>query len=463
MRWLVKNKISLISIFLFASALFLIGQNLSKPFYGEHDWNGVRYGNIARNYLRYGLFETKFGQIENSGQVSKEEFEYFTHYPPLLPLIVALSYKLFGISEWSTRLVPLLFSSGTIVLIFLIGNKLWNSKIGVIASLIALVTPMALYFGKTPVHEPLVMFFVLVAFYGYLMTKEKILFAKYIFISGLILAHLTTWAGYFLLPAIALVTLLKKDFNNLKAIIPYFLIPLAMFSFHIFHIKLSTGSVIGGDLLEAFFQRSSLEKSIQPEGFNLFSYLGKLKIWIFTLYSFSLTTLSIGWLLFKFGKFDESDWDLLILGIFGITYLVIFPNAAFIHNYLVVYLMPFMALAGARTIFKISETKLLRKFSFPLIVVLLSLIALEKKDYLRALALSNADRFAVNVGKAISEQTDPSDRVLVIPQKFSHEADKFLRFYGDRDIFYSNEDLEGFQVKVFVDTKMQKFEIMQSR
>src|SRR3989344_1806206 len=101
-----------IPFFLFLVTFFVVVKNLDKPFVGIHDWNGARYGNIARNYLRYGFFTTKFSQVENSGEVVPFEFQYYTHYPPLLPILISLSYYIFDIGEWQTRTVPLLATAG---------------------------------------------------------------------------------------------------------------------------------------------------------------------------------------------------------------------------------------------------------------------------------------------------------------------------------------------------------------
>lgn len=155
MKNFFKSKILLAGA-IFILSFFWIGQNLDKPFWGEHDWNGVRYGNIARNYLRYGLLQTRLGQVENSGPVLPGEFEYYTRYPPLLPFLIAISYKIFGISEWSTRLFSL--------------------RAGVLAALLVLATPMVGYFGKNPSHEPLTLFFILLAFYGYIRARKLLRF-----------------------------------------------------------------------------------------------------------------------------------------------------------------------------------------------------------------------------------------------------------------------------------------------
>lgn len=164
--------ILLISVLLFGLSLFVLTKNINKPFIGIHDWNGARYGLIAKNYLRYGLLQTKFGQSQDATQ-HPTPGNFYTHYPPLLPLAITASYAVFGISEAATRLVPILTTSASLVLIFLLGKMLFGYKVGIIASLLALATPLVRYFGKNASHEPLVVFFALVAFLGAILIYKK--------------------------------------------------------------------------------------------------------------------------------------------------------------------------------------------------------------------------------------------------------------------------------------------------
>lgn len=446
-----------VAIFLFVLSLVLIGQNLDKPFWGEHDWNGVRYGNIARNYLRYGLLETKFGQVENSGTIRKEEFEYFTHYPPLLPLFISFSYKLFGMSEWSTRIVPLLFTSGSIALIFLIVTHLWDIKTGILSSLLIIFTPLILYFGKNPVHEPQVIFFVILAYFAYLKNL------KLLFLVSLIMAHFSTWAGFFLVPAITLVEILKKSYAKAKSILPFWILSILIFLIHIVHTKILTGNYLGGDLLSIFGERIGFSEIGKIPELNPLSYVGKIRIWISTLYTNTLVILTIIWLISKrFSKMTTQDWAIVTLGIFGIAYFIFFYNAAFIHNYLTFYLLPFFALAGALGLRQLINFKFFKKISYVLIIIIIMFIALERRSFLKALNESSVDRFAVEVGKAINKNSKPNDLILVSPLKFSYSADKFLRFYSDRKIIYSDEE-EDYDFKVKVDQDNGKFEIMRKR
>lgn len=444
----------IISFLLFLLSFFLIGQNLNKPFWGEHDWNGVRYGNIARNYLKHGFINLKFAQIENSGLVSKDQFEFFTHYPPLLPILISLNLLVFGISEWSIRLIPLLATSITITIIFLIGYKIKNISLGILASLFALVTPMVNYFGKLPSHEPLVLFFVTLSFLFFLYYRDsKNNNWKILLIVSLIFAHLSTWAGFFLLPAIIITDFIQNKFRT--NLLPFLFIPISTFAFYLFFNYIITNSFFGGDLIGVFLQRTSLEKNIQPQGLNLFNYLNQIRVWMSSLYSLTLMLLSIIWILLKlFRGLSKSDWDILTLGIFGIIYLLIFPNAAFIHNYLVIYLLPFIVISSASVIFLIRDKKLVKIIS----VAFLILIFFEGRDYLDALNKSHGDELAVRVGKAINQESNNDDTILISPKEFSYSADKFLRFYSDRSLIYS-EDL-NYDVKVIIDQYNQKFEII---
>lgn len=461
---MVEHKIILIAVFLFVITSLFLGNNLNKPFYGEHDWNGVRYGNIARNYLRYGLFETRFGQVENSGTVKSKEFEFYTHYPPLMPLLITLSYKIFGISEWSTRLVPLLATSGTISLIFLIGKSLFNFKTGALAALLVLFTPMVLYFGKNPVHEPVVLFFVLISFLGFIETynlqkqKRKVpLKYTIMFFGGMILAELTAWAGYFLVPALTLVLLIKRDFKFVRSLIPWWILSVVIFSSHILHVYILTESPFGGSLVESLLQRTSLSEAGRLQGFNVISYLNQLRLWISALYTITLVSLSVLGMV-VLGK--NKTWLVLVWGIFGLIYLIVFSNSVFIHNYLIFYLLPFVALTAALGMEKLLQMEFWKRFKLVLPVLVILLIFLERREFLLALNRSDGNLLAWQVGRAINQQTRRDETALVMPKSFSYSAEKFLKFYADRKIVYSNEDSIIYDAKVLIDPRHKRFEII---
>lgn len=456
---LQKNRVVVTSLALFFLTFFLLGQNISKPFVGEHDWNGVRYGNIARNYLRYGLWNLKFSQIENSGFVRGEDYIFFTHYPPLLPILLAGSFTIFGITEWAARLVPIVATSGSVVLIFLLGRELFNFRVGFLASVLVIPTPLVLYFGKTPVHEPLVVFFMLLAYFGYLQRRETKY--KILFIFGLIFAHLSTWAGYFLLPGITLEALLRKDLREAKSLIVYWAIPLTLFTLHVFQAFFTTGSLAGGNLDGAFLLRSGISAEGRLSDFNIISYAERIRLWFFNMYTIPLCLLSAVWIVRGFIlKRFLSEWRVYVLAIPPLAYFLIFPNAVFIHNYLVFYFLPFMALSASLGLGLIEQSRIMRNDKFALSVLALALVALERSNVNYALQKSNADYFSVSVAKAINAEVPADARVLVTPPKFFYGAEKFLRFYGDRSLVaYKDADVLKYDIEVKVDTERGSYEI----
>lgn len=459
--FLIRHKTLLTGTLIFIITALLLSINLNKPFYGEHDWNGARYGNIARNYLRYGFWETKFGQIDNSGFTSPENFKYFTHYPQLLPILISLSYKIFNISEWSTRLVPLFFTSGLMVIIYLISQIVSNSKIGILASLLVLLTPQVLYFGKNPVHEPPVTFFISLALIGYLKyTQNKLPGYKAIFFIGIILAGLTTWAGYFLLPALTLVLLLKKQFNQIKELIPLYIVSFGLFFLHLMHTYFLTGQFLGGDLSGAFLQRAGLSEAGKIEGLNFFSYLDRIRLWFSSLYGTVLLLLSLMWVIIHYNRLlEKNNWIVLVLFVFGSLYLVLFPNSSYIHNYLTFYLLPFIAISSALSLNYFLS--FFRKAKFLLCIIILVLILLEGLNKLAALNASHADELAWKVGREINYRTRTEDVILITPISFVYSAEKFLLFYSDRNLVYLKDNkIPKYDRKVEVDVSNKTFKLL---
>ncbi|OFX91540.1 MAG: hypothetical protein A2W97_04920 [Bacteroidetes bacterium GWE2_40_63] len=67
--------------------------------------------------------------------------------PPLFMLILHFWIKLFGISPFSVRIMPLLFNSLTAVFIFLAGKKVFNIWAGIIGTIVFLLSTYHFYFG----------------------------------------------------------------------------------------------------------------------------------------------------------------------------------------------------------------------------------------------------------------------------------------------------------------------------
>ena len=334
----------------FVLIIFLLGvtvlsHNLAKPFYGHHDWNGVYYGNIAKNYLNLGFLQTKLGQVTNFKPQPNEPLNFYTHYPPLYPILLALFYRIFGTTDLVARLLSVSLTLGSFIIVYLIGFNLTRSKLASFASGLVMLTPMIRYFSKMPSQEALMIFLSVFSIHC-LLTKKNRWFYFSVIANGL-----SGWAGYFLYPLLF--------FLNRRLAIKACLLLSVTFFLHLLHTYLLTGSILGGGILDALLLRLGLFPllgKVEPELPGQFSWIAYLikEVRILTIYySFSLLLLSGLGLFFS----RRLRPILLVLLFWGLSYPLIFSNVVFVHEYFNLFFWPFLALSLTVLIQRLNKNK----------------------------------------------------------------------------------------------------------
>lgn len=66
--------------------------------------------------------------------------EPYWNKPPLIHWLIALSYGLFGVSEWSTRIIPAILSACCVPLLYLIGKEIFDCRLTAIFSALVYLT-----------------------------------------------------------------------------------------------------------------------------------------------------------------------------------------------------------------------------------------------------------------------------------------------------------------------------------
>lgn len=114
-------------ILLCLASIFILPKLGQTPL---RSWDEAWYAEIARNILNSG----------NWLLMKWNGLPYYDH-PPFGFWLMALSFKLFGVSEFAARLPSALSGITSIILIYFIGKNLFNKTVGFAAGIILLSTP----------------------------------------------------------------------------------------------------------------------------------------------------------------------------------------------------------------------------------------------------------------------------------------------------------------------------------
>lgn len=121
----MKSYILLILILVFAFLIY--SYNIIQPFlYLEESMTTV-YGVPAKNFLKYGLIKTKFAPLCVSGPIEYYDNvneHYRVRHPFLSSFAIYLSFSIFGVHEWSLRLVFIIFALAGVILFYLLARRL---------------------------------------------------------------------------------------------------------------------------------------------------------------------------------------------------------------------------------------------------------------------------------------------------------------------------------------------------
>lgn len=203
---ILRPKVLLLILTLLFSFLFFF--RLDNP--TLKDWDEAWYASISRNIVRTGnLFSLQwYGGT-------------YTDHPPLGFWLMATSYKLFGINEFSTRFPSALLGLLSIILIYKIGEKLFQSKpIGFAAALILGTSAWYILRVRSGNLDSTLVFFYLLTIYLAIKSSKKIRYLPWTMLSysGLLLTKTLVGAPTILLILFLNWHHLKKLKKNIRTI-----------------------------------------------------------------------------------------------------------------------------------------------------------------------------------------------------------------------------------------------------
>jgi len=343
----LKEVILLLIIILIVSAGLCY--EVSKPWVGWFDFNGAAYSRFAKNFLTFGFLKTKMTPTWDMGSVVPQEFDYYLHHPPMAAYLVAISFKLFGIHEWSARLIPVIFSISALVIFYLVVRLLWGKIIALLSLVFLGFTPMFLYYGRMVNHEPVFLFFYFLILFFYLkyLSERKNLYIGGMAV-GLILAFLTAWQAFYL-SIILLIHYLFFAYKNIKdkrPIVIFVLLPILFVLLYIYWIYSVKGSL--SDNVNSIISRFS------PNERHQFTWLEFLTLevnrikFLFTRVLCFLALWYIISLTVKRSRnlFSNKSFVFIFFSL-ALGNILLFREGAWEHEYQLYYFLPFFSVVSA--------------------------------------------------------------------------------------------------------------------
>jgi hypothetical protein len=405
-------------------------------------WRGrslPSWGATARNYLKFGFFKAEPGQVAYSVPANPSLFHHRVNHPPLLPLLASLSFRLFGVHEWSARLVLLLSSTGLLLLVFGLGRELGGTKIALAASFLFALFPIQVYYSTLFSPQILASFFSLLTFVFYLWWVERGGTKYYAGIyASFVLGALSNWITYCVVPPILLHYLVceYKKTKNLKFVFFFALMPLVLFGTHLGWAYMLGGKWALEGLLDRFLIRTASGRTVE----------GKTVFTLWDLYAFGFTRaklfftptvcfLSVAWfgdlvIASLRGRLSKQNTFVLALFLFGFGHNLVFSNAVYIHDYhMLFHLTPFFAIAATLGAQSIVEKMLRNRWVWviPFAVLVGYFFGAQSISALRWLLNAPVWPHSYLAGSKVNEITDESTKVMS-----SFEPDLQMLFYGDR-------------------------------
>jgi hypothetical protein len=429
-------------------AIFVLSTDINKPFVGHHDFMSVFEGMIARNFVEHGFWQLKFGGVTNLISSPNDNLSYSTHHPQFNPILIAISFSIFGVTEWAARLVPIIFSLIGVSSLFLITSKIWNLKIAIYASFFYIFNPMFIYFGKVPSLEVAIISLSLLAFYLYLKWIEnKSRIYLYLFLSSIFIGGLIDWTmGYGVL-GILLFSLITRNFKKHLLLAPIFFL-LTVFIL-IIHNYILTSQILSDEILKTIkFRLFDSNVSFGGTEYSLFNYINQEISLIQAYFTRVMIFFSFIYLILDFRKHTLTQRAVIIsILIFGSTHLVFFSRYVFIHDYLNFFLLPFFAITaalGLNLIVTILSKKINKVVVLGFIGLIFLLLIRERIDFTKALLRTNMNKAGLEMAQLLNSlQSKPREAIIISP-RFASFYEIFINFYSDFPYSIGNErDLQG--------------------
>ncbi len=351
--------LGLLAALLFQTWFFSL--KFTSPWVDMIDFNGAVWSQSGHNLLKAGLEATAgvpspffFGSMPIPPE------DYYVHHPALLSLIVGGLFRVFGEHEWVARIIPFTCSTVSLVLLWMLVESCAGSAAASLCALIFAALPMQLYYGQMVNFEPCVLMWLLLGLLG-LRHWERTGIRRWggAMLLGFGMAMMTAWVGYLLVLVFCGYFLLfeRARHGRLAGV----LLGMAVLCTALFFGQIC---LIQADVLHDLERAFLFRFKMQGGNYHVLSF----SEWARAVGRYSLELFPVPfWLLAGAGtvhvlrrRREEEGmrwlgWAAACVFVMNLSYIVVFPNASFIHSYAAFFFVLPVAVLGGLGVLGLAE------------------------------------------------------------------------------------------------------------
>jgi 4-amino-4-deoxy-L-arabinose transferase-like glycosyltransferase len=334
-------------ILLFLVAWLLLVYDLGAPWAGSQA--RVWVPSAVRNYRMYGLETTKLMMIRNEVPTTPENFTYYSHHPPLIVWMPAVTTIFLGENELAVRFGFVSVSLISVAAMYLLSRRLYGEKMAIWAAAFYACVPIIAYYGHIPGFAQMalavsLLFAAMLVNWLRRPTRARL--------CGLALlawaAVWVAWDAVFFVGALGLVALRVANKEQRIAIVGLGVVTvMSLVTLLVFYQLQWSGSF--DSLMDAFVWRSSTAKfRADSESFTIPHFLFRNLVHVFVLATPPFFVVSV-WGIRPIRRYGSTLGNTILVGLFlgAVLYYLVFRNASFVHSYYKATLVPSMALTAA--------------------------------------------------------------------------------------------------------------------
>lgn len=357
---------------------------LDERFWGHFEGGSIWIASSIRTFNEVGIDTVHYlpvRPLRTFGPTNLETLEYYLHHPPVIVWLAAISTWLFGYDvntgmpfESSLRILGVLFTLPTLALVYTLARRLTNARVALVAFFLYSLSPMVIYYSRTPYYDMLVMPFILLFAYVFLKWMQNFTMLRtWGLIALAIIIMWIAWAGAFFIAALGVVGLLYgKQQQRIWTVLLGVVTIVATVAIPALYEWLKPGAV--QELVRIFLFRVSNRVAAPTDlEFTAAEFFAR---WLFdwlTILSPAMTVFGI-WGLGRILFLQKTVNHAIIWGLFlaPLLFLVVFRNAFFFHDWYEIHFMPALSVAGAALIYHLWTQKPegLKRYLKPLVLAI---------------------------------------------------------------------------------------------